>query len=431
MLKKNIIILTGVHPNEVSGKSVTDLKNLFKEKGHRVVVMTNADVKEELEDVISVRSMYMELKNKIKSKRRLIFNPTKNIEDKNYYMFDKNSHQQNSKASLILKNLSFKPDAFIYIFSQRFLNEKDLYEINLNTGAPIYRYMADMAEMTGGCHYAWNCEGYKNSCGNCPGLNSENSKDLTYENLKFKKKYIDKSEIYPIAASEWQMQQLIKSTLYRNIKKHKILLPIDENTFYNQDKTESRVALGLPIDKKIIFFGAVNTTEKRKGAKELLEALNYLNEVLPAEKRNEIHLVIAGKADNTFINQLLFTSSCLGYLEYKHLAKAYSAADVFVCPSIEDSGPTMINQSLMCGTPVVSFMMGVALDLVIDYKTGYKAELGNSVDLAEGIRDVLELNLRGNCLELSRAVNGGEKIYEGLKEMLSMPNKELLFSDRK
>lgn len=422
MLKK-IVILTAVHPYKVSGRSITDLKNLLKDKGHEVVVVTNSYLREELEDVISVKSLFSVLKIKVFTKIISLITKQKR-KDSNFYMFDQNSHKIKFDTSIILKKIPFKPDAFIYLFQQGFLNEEALYQLNKSTGAPIYRYMVDMAEMTGGCHYAWDCEGYLKSCGSCPGLSSDNPKDQTYYNLKFKKKFIDSSQIYPIAASEWQMQQLLKSTLYRNIKKHKILFPIDENTFYSQDKKATRVALKLPSDKKIIFFGAVNTTEKRKGAKELLEALNYLNTLLPAEKRDQIHLVIAGKADNTFTDQLLFTSSCLGYLEYKDLAKAYSAADVFICPSIEDSGPTMINQSLMCGTPVVSFKMGVALDLVIDYKTGYKAELGNSVDLAKGIRDILELDLRDKCLVWSRAIIGREKIYEDLSKMLSIPNKE-------
>lgn len=423
MNKKNIVILTAVHPYKASGRSVTDLKNLLKAKGHNVVIVTNAYLREELDDVISVKSLFTVLQNKVSAKITSIITKKKK-EDSNYYMFDQNSHKKKCNTTVILKRLPFKPDAFIYLFQQGFLNEEALYELNKSTGAPIYRYMADMAELTGGCHYAWDCEGYIKSCGNCPGLYSDNPNDVTYHNLKFKKKFIDKSEIYPIAASEWQMQQLLKSTLYRDIKKHKILLPTDENIFFNNGRDESRIALGLPLDKKIIFFGAVSTVEKRKGAKELLAALNFLNELLPAEKRNKIHLAIAGKVDSTFTDKLLFTSSILGFLEYKNLAKAYSACDVFVCPSIEDSGPTMINQSLMCGTPVVSFTMGVALDLVENFKTGYRARLGDSYDFATGIKDILALSeseikaVKNNCYLKARSLSSKNTFYSNLMEIL-------------
>jgi glycosyltransferase involved in cell wall biosynthesis len=45
----------------------------------------------------------------------------------------------------------------------------------------------------------------------------------------------------------------------------------------------------------------------------------------------------------------------------------------------------MINESIMCGTPVVSFRMGVAEDLIINGETGYIVKLKNIRDLANGI----------------------------------------------
>ena len=424
-MPKKIILLTAVHPYKASGRSVTDLKNILKEKGHSVVIITNAFLSEKIDDVISVKSLFtvlvQKISRKIKSKLKI-----GNIElDSNYYMFDYKSHKTRFDITKILKKLPFKPDAFIYLFQHEFLNDEALFELNKSTGAPIYRYMADMAELTGGCHYAWDCEGYTKNCGNCPGLYSDNPRDETYENLKFKKNFIEKTEIYPIAASEWQMQQLLKSTLYKGVKKYKILLPIDENIFYPQDKIAARNALGLPLDKKIIFFGAVNTLEKRKGAKELMSALESLKKFYSLEKSKEIHLAIAGHADSTFIDQLYFSSTILGYLDYENLAKAYNAADVFVCPSIEDSGPTMMNQSLMCGTPTVSFTMGVALDLVINFETGYRAELGNSSDLAGGINYILTLsenkkeNMKNNCYALAKKMCCKNSFYLNFSEILN------------
>jgi glycosyltransferase involved in cell wall biosynthesis len=76
----------------------------------------------------------------------------------------------------------------------------------------------------------------------------------------------------------------------------------------------------------------------------------------------------------------------------EQLAAAYQAADIFVCPSIEDAGPMMINQSIMTGTPVVSFEMGVALDLVITGETGFRAKLKDSADFARGLNDILQLD---------------------------------------
>ncbi|MFC1760092.1 glycosyltransferase, partial [Candidatus Neomarinimicrobiota bacterium] len=81
----------------------------------------------------------------------------------------------------------------------------------------------------------------------------------------------------------------------------------------------------------------------------------------------------------------------------ERLASAFQAADLFVCPSIEDAGPMMINQSIMCGTPVVSFKMGVALDLIHTGITGYRATLRDINDMATGIKYILELDEKSYC----------------------------------
>jgi glycosyltransferase involved in cell wall biosynthesis len=99
-------------------------------------------------------------------------------------------------------------------------------------------------------------------------------------------------------------------------------------------------------------------------------------------------LAIAGRIENSVRNQFDFESTMLGYLSYEDLAKAYNAADVFVCPSIEDSGPSMINQSALCGTPIVAFEMGVAFDLVNE---SLRCKLYDIENLAKCIKLVLTL----------------------------------------
>lgn len=57
-----------------------------------------------------------------------------------------------------------------------------------------------------------------------------------------------------------------------------------------------------------------------------------------------------------------------GFLSENELFEVYCAADVFMSTTIADSGPMMVNYSIACGTPVVSFPIGVAQDLVMHKK---------------------------------------------------------------
>ena len=132
-----------------------------------------------------------------------------------------------------------------------------------------------------------------------------------------------------------------------------------------------------------------------------------------------------GNTTKSFPNDLPINHTCLGYLDYILLAKAFQSSDVFLCTSIEDSGPMMINQSLMCGIPVVSFKMGVSLDLVKNNITGYLAQLKNCHDLAIGLTQILKLNvvessnMSSNCIRLSDKLLKSSDFYKKLSILLS------------
>ena len=113
--------------------------------------------------------------------------------------------------------------------------------------------MMDMAPMTGGCHYSWDCNRYTDECGKCPALNSDSESDHSKENLRYKKTYVEKTALHVIAASEWQHRQLLKSSLFANKYKYKLLISIDHVLFKQVDKEIERKELNLPIEKKIIF----------------------------------------------------------------------------------------------------------------------------------------------------------------------------------
>jgi len=292
----------------------------------------------------------------------------------------------------ILKRLTFTPDVILVLFMQNFLSFKNLYELNHISKAPVFLYMMDVAPLTGGCHYPWNCKGYLKNCGSCPALFSDDPMDQSYANWKFKKKYIEKTDVSVIVGSEWTCRQLQNSSLFKHKSKHKILLPINVTIFKPAEKAPVRKQLGLPLNKKIIFSGAVSFTAKRKGFEQLLTALKILKENLEIKEQENIHLAIASNSKNGYAHSLPFPCTKLAFLSHSELPKAFQAADVFVSPSIEDAGPMMINQSIMCGTPVVSFDIGVSLDLVHTNETGYRAKLKDEKDLAKGLRFILDLN---------------------------------------
>ena len=91
----------------------------------------------------------------------------------------------------------------------------------------------------------------------------------------------------------------------------------------------------------------------------------------------------------------------MGRLYDEHsLALCYSAADIFIAPSLEDNLPNTIMESLSCSTPVVGFKTGGIPDMIEQKQNGYLVEYKSVDDLAQGIYWMLE--------DKSRLINLGQ-----------------------
>lgn len=403
----NILILSSPNPLKTSGIVAFNLLEGLTQNGHNVKLAVKTWDKYNDDRIIPLDTPYQGLIDK--SRRRILrmirtLSKSKRRIDENYSIQDYDQRRSFLKNRKLNKLSRLKPDIIIAVFMQNMVSFKDLYKLQVQTKANVILYIMDMAPFTGACHYAWDCRNYQKNCGNCPALYSNNENDQTRKNWEFKKKYIDKTKLTVIAASEGQFQQLLKSSLFQLKDKHKVLLGLDENIFNVSDKISARKLMKLPQDKTIIFFGAVNINSKRKGYFELIEILNHLYNII--EDSSKIYIAIAGGFNNALHNMLPFEHTFLGYLDYWKLAYTFQASDVFLSPSIEDSGPMMVNQSIMCGTPVVSFDIGVAIDLVKSRKTGYLSQRGDTIGFAKGIKEIINLDsydysiMSENCLNL-------------------------------
>jgi glycosyltransferase involved in cell wall biosynthesis len=106
-----------------------------------------------------------------------------------------------------------------------------------------------------------------------------------------------------------------------------------------------------------------------------------------------VAVVTAGNGAS--IPDLDFRQWHLGMLgDDRSLALAYSAADVFVSPSVEDAGPMMVNEAMACGVPVVATAVGTAPDFIRDGETGWLAGVHDPFGLARGMAALLHANDR-------------------------------------
>ena len=299
-----------------------------------------------------------------------------------YHFYNRHETRTVVSAKRILKKVPFKPDVIFLHWVSGFVNARIAQELQHLTGAAMYWLMIDNAPLTGGCHYPWQCEGYTAACSGCPAIGEDSAKIAAEKNLEFKKKFLPDG-IRLITFSGTDEERAKKSSLFKNRDIIKMFGYVDETIYRPADnKRLIKEEWGIDPGKKVVFFGASDLRDKRKGFSLLADALNGL------QTENTVLLMAGMNMESHFASDVNYA----GFLQEQDLIKAYQAADLFVSPSLEDSGPLMVNQAIMCGTPVVAFKTGVAADLVVTGKTGYLAEHGCMEDLRKGISMILNLD---------------------------------------
>ncbi len=293
------------------------------------------------------------------------------------------------------------PDIFYpfsrFFYLRKYVRNSDIVQIyNIHGGYFEYKILkkiatksvlvwrlSDMWSMTGHCAYAFNCDKWKTGCEKCPDLRTYPwvGKDRCHWTWKRKQKIFQEIEnLCIVAPSKWIAECVSNSPILKN--KRSVYIPngIDCNTYSPRIKAEARLELGLDVKKKIVLFLSANLEDERKGLKYLLKALMKIDS-------QDIDVVCVGESKAwhpvNYIN--------LGEIDDANkMAEVYSAADVYVLPTLADNLPNTVLESMACGTPVVAFDVGGISDAVKHMETGYLVQSGNTEELAEGIQKILE-----------------------------------------
>lgn len=279
-----------------------------------------------------------------------------------------------------------------------FLSLDDLQKLE-KMGKKIIWTLHDMWAFTGGCHYNQSCEKYKTSCHGCPQLQNTSIIDFSKQIFEKKKKIYSKN-IEIVTPSVWLGRESMSSALLKNNKHHVIPYNIDFNLFKQKDKAEAKKFFGISAEKKIILFVSMNVDDARKGFQYLKSA------ILDLEKSDTLFstkyeiLAIGRNNDEIHFKTKVHYTGRLS--DFEKISMAYSAADVFVAPSVQDNLPNTVIESLACGTPVVAFNIGGMVDMIDHEQNGYIARFGSEKELANGILYCTSKDLTENCVQSAR-----------------------------
>lgn len=264
-----------------------------------------------------------------------------------------------------------------------YLNIKVLFNYLAGADIPVVWTLHDCWAFTGHCtHFEKDgCYKWKTECDDCQLLLAQYKSrfvDRSKKNFNMKKMiYSKQKKMTIIPVSHWLGNFVSQSIL----KQHNIQVinnGIDLNVF-KPSPSDIRERLKIPNNKKMVLGVVASGFCVEKGRLEFIE--------FSKNKDWQIVLVGLSKKDKKGIPKNIICISRT--YDQKELAKYYTAAEVFLNPTYNDTFPTTNIESLACGTPVVTYKTGGSPE-TINVTTGIVVKRGNIEGFKNAINEILK-----------------------------------------
>lgn len=244
----------------------------------------------------------------------------------------------------------------------------DIKSFFWNVKKPVIWTMRDENPGLGGFHYLTNKSKYYS-----------HYKELEDSFLKVKRDALLDCDNLALVSLSDVMCDFVRGVDYLSNKKNvKIYNCIDPTQYNSIDKDIAKKSLGLDNNSFVISFCSLTLSDSRKGFDVLMTALRKLD--IP-----NVFLVCMGSDDVSIKDNNVI---CVGNIESPRLMSLiYSASDVFVTPSLQESFGKTVVEALYCGAPVVSTPVGIVPE-IINEENGVICQTADVDLLVEAIQKV-------------------------------------------
>lgn len=271
------------------------------------------------------------------------------------------------KATLefIEKVKTIEPDIIhLHNIHGYYINIELLFAFLKEYGKPVVWTLHDCWSFTGHCAYFTlvGCDRWRKGCYDCPQKRTYPGSffaDNSRENYQRKRAaFSGVKNMTIVTPSKW-LAKLIKESFLKEYKVITIPNGIDTDLF---KPVESDFKKRMEIEGRFMILGVANVWDKRKGFEYFIKLTKMLHQ-------DEV-IVLVG-LNNKQITQL--PGNLIGItqtINTQELVKIYSAADVFLNPTLEDNYPTVNLEAQACGTYTITFDSGGSGETIIDPSPG-------------------------------------------------------------
>ena len=272
-----------------------------------------------------------------------------------------------------------KPDVVhLHNLHANYINVDILCDYLAKNNIPTVLSLHDCWPFTGKCwHFSYEgCDKWKKECGDCPTLKKEVPSwffDRTSEVLKDKCGHLNKiPSLTIVGCSDWISNLARESRLGENriVTVHN---GIDLNVFKPRE-SDFRAKHAINDNEKMVLGVSASWSDK-KGIDTFIELADMLSE--------DYRIVLVGDTDKVLPDRIIHIPQTENREE---LAEIYTAADVFVNPTLEEVLGLVNLEALACGTPVATFKTGGCVEC-IDEDSGLVVQNNT----AESLKNAIEM----------------------------------------
>ena len=286
-----------------------------------------------------------------------------------------------------------------------YLNIEVLFKYLKTCGKKIIWTLHDCWSFTGHCVYFdyVACDKWKRGCYSCPQKKEYPARigpDMSRKNyIKKRQLFTSISNMTLVTPSQW-LSDFLHDSFMKEYDIRVIHNGIDTEVFRPMEgKVKEQY---FCTDKKIIL-GVAAVWDKRKGLSSFIEL---------SKKLDDTYRIILVGLTKEQIKDL--PSNMIGIERtnsVKELVELYSAAAIFVNPTLEDNYPTTNIEAIACGTPVVTYDTGGSPESAKMYGTSVAQK--DVQALVRAIKNAGTFNPQNVDVDYKTSVQKYMRLYEG------------------
>ncbi|ETP67653.1 hypothetical protein G159_16265 [Planococcus glaciei CHR43] len=326
-----------------TGRIATDIHSLLEEQGHESWIAYGRGEAKNCKNTIKIGSDFSNYKHVAKTR-----------------LLDKHGLGSKKATEIFIEKVKkLNPDIIhLHNIHGYYINIEVLFKYLKQANKKVVWTLHDCWAFTGHCsHFDYvGCERWHNGCFDCPQKKEYPSSfllDNSKENYSMKKHIFNGVENLTIITPSMWLAKLVKKSFLKEYSVKVINNGIDLKSF---KPTNSMFKSQYQIENKHTILGIANVWGEKKGLNHILNLSNIIT-------KDEV-IVLVGVTESQKASLPNNIKGITKTDNLEELAEIYSAADVFINPTLEDSFPTTNLESIACGTPVITYPTGGSVESI-------------------------------------------------------------------